>query len=152
MTNLDDLPDDYYVKQSAFTKALYRDIYSMDCSMLYRVEVCIYPIIGVSTTACGTPYNSYKRESASKCIVCRCSWIYPTPFSLNYLYSDAVGAKEHRIYFSTLHLHLYRSTLSNVVATLHLYTYYKYGSRRHNSRLLYVFICSGDNDNKIEHS
>lgn len=27
MTNLDDLPDDYYVKQSAFTKSLYRDIY-----------------------------------------------------------------------------------------------------------------------------
>ncbi|GIK05566.1 hypothetical protein Aspvir_009679 [Aspergillus viridinutans] len=27
MTNLDDLPDDYYVKQSAFTKALHRDIY-----------------------------------------------------------------------------------------------------------------------------
>jgi hypothetical protein len=27
MTNLEELPEDYYVKQSAFTKTLYRDIY-----------------------------------------------------------------------------------------------------------------------------
>ena len=27
MANLDELPEDYYVKQCAFTKALYRDAY-----------------------------------------------------------------------------------------------------------------------------
>lgn len=27
MANLEGLPEDYYVKQSAFTKTLYRDIY-----------------------------------------------------------------------------------------------------------------------------
>ena len=27
MANLEELPEDYYVKQSAFTKTLYRDIY-----------------------------------------------------------------------------------------------------------------------------
>jgi hypothetical protein len=27
MANVDELPEDYYVKQFAFTKALYRDVY-----------------------------------------------------------------------------------------------------------------------------